>query len=352
MIEASTRPCRRSSCSPAARHGRGGTRGGTRWNRDDLPHRRRLEWSRQGIRWSMRVTAAHTLSGGRGKANLAGHPSQSRQLSFQGRGRTMDVGSWLRSLGLAQYEVVFRENDIDGEVLRDLTDADLEKLGVHSRAPQAPPQGDRGVSRGGQDCAADKSCSIDDRRAPPDHRNVLRSRRLDEPRREARRRGLAQPRQRLSRRGFGGGDRSRRPCAEEARRRADGAVRLSARAGERCRARRARRARDPARACRNQRKERPSGAPELSARIGIDSGQVVVDATGEVFGEAPNIAARVQAAAEPGSVLITAERPAADGRTVCRRGAGRTRTQGRVGTLPLYRVVRASGGGRRAGRAL
>ena len=47
------------------------------------------------------------------------------------------------------------------------------------------------------------------------------------------------------------------------------------------------------------------GAPELSARIGLDSGPVVVDATGEVFGEAPNLAARVQAAAEPGSVLVT-----------------------------------------------
>jgi hypothetical protein len=42
----------------------------------------------------------------------------------------MDVGSWLRSLGLGQYEALFRENDIDAEVLGDLTDADLEKLGV------------------------------------------------------------------------------------------------------------------------------------------------------------------------------------------------------------------------------
>ena len=47
------------------------------------------------------------------------------------------------------------------------------------------------------------------------------------------------------------------------------------------------------------------GLPELSARIGIESGPVVVDATGEVFGDAPNVAARVQAAAEPGSVLVT-----------------------------------------------
>ena len=42
------------------------------------------------------------------------------------------------------------------------------------------------------------------------------------------------------------------------------------------------------------------GAPELAARIGLESGPVVVDATGEVFGEAPNVAARVQALAEPG----------------------------------------------------
>ena len=31
----------------------------------------------------------------------------------------------------------------------------------------------------------------------------------------------------------------------------------------------------------------------------------MVDATGEVFGEAPNVAARVQAAAQPGTVLVT-----------------------------------------------
>ena len=42
----------------------------------------------------------------------------------------MDVGAWLRSLGLGQYEVAFRENEIDVEVLSDLTDVDLEKLGV------------------------------------------------------------------------------------------------------------------------------------------------------------------------------------------------------------------------------
>src|SRR6202035_5398699 len=49
-----------------------------------------------------------------------------------------------------------------------------------------------------------------------------------------------------------------------------------------------------------------SGVSELTARIGIDAGPVVVDAAGEVFGDAPNFAARVQALAEPGTVLITA----------------------------------------------
>jgi class 3 adenylate cyclase/predicted ATPase len=42
----------------------------------------------------------------------------------------MDVSTWLRNLGLERYESAFRENAIDAEVLPELTDADLEKLGV------------------------------------------------------------------------------------------------------------------------------------------------------------------------------------------------------------------------------
>jgi class 3 adenylate cyclase len=44
----------------------------------------------------------------------------------------MDVGTWLRDLGLGQYEQAFRENDIDGDVLADLTADDLSGLGVVS----------------------------------------------------------------------------------------------------------------------------------------------------------------------------------------------------------------------------
>jgi hypothetical protein len=42
----------------------------------------------------------------------------------------MDVGGWLRSLGLAQYEDAFRDNAIDDSVLPNLTVDDLKDLGV------------------------------------------------------------------------------------------------------------------------------------------------------------------------------------------------------------------------------
>jgi class 3 adenylate cyclase/predicted ATPase len=42
----------------------------------------------------------------------------------------MDVGGWLRRLGLEQYEAAFRENRIDDTVLPSLTAEDLKELGV------------------------------------------------------------------------------------------------------------------------------------------------------------------------------------------------------------------------------
>ena len=42
----------------------------------------------------------------------------------------MDIVVWLRSLGLGQYEAVFRENEIDETVLLRLTDDNLKELGV------------------------------------------------------------------------------------------------------------------------------------------------------------------------------------------------------------------------------
>ena len=42
----------------------------------------------------------------------------------------MDVGGWLGTLGLGQYEALFRANEIDADILPELTEVDLEKLGL------------------------------------------------------------------------------------------------------------------------------------------------------------------------------------------------------------------------------
>ena len=42
----------------------------------------------------------------------------------------MDIGGWLRSLGLERYEAAFRENEIDETVLPSLTHETLKELGV------------------------------------------------------------------------------------------------------------------------------------------------------------------------------------------------------------------------------
>src|SRR5215471_9944270 len=47
-------------------------------------------------------------------------------------------------------------------------------------------------------------------------------------------------------------------------------------------------------------------SPRLAVRIGLHTGPVVIADDGEVFGETANVAARVQGAAEPDTVMITA----------------------------------------------
>src|ERR1700730_567484 len=42
----------------------------------------------------------------------------------------MDIGGWLQSLDLERYEAAFRENEIDFRDLPDLTNEDLEELGI------------------------------------------------------------------------------------------------------------------------------------------------------------------------------------------------------------------------------
>ena len=71
-----------------------------------------------------------------------------------------------------------------------------------------------------------------------------------------------------------------------------------------------------------------------------------------MFGEAPNIAARVQAAAEPGTVLVTStvQRQVAGLFIVEDKGAHELK--GAPAPMNLYRILRMSGGRRRRGARL
>jgi class 3 adenylate cyclase len=98
------------------------------------------------------------------------------------------------------------------------------------------------------------------------------------------------------------------------------------------------------------RKSANTGKPALAARIAIEAGPVVVDAIGEIFGDVPNIAARAQALAEPGAVVVTARVQRQIAGLFVAEGGGSHELKGVPELVTLYRIVRASGGGRRAGR--
>jgi class 3 adenylate cyclase len=92
--------------------------------------------------------------------------------------------------------------------------------------------------------------------------------------------------------------------------------------------------------------------PELAVRIGLDSGPVVVDPTGEVFAEAPNVAARVQALAEPGAILVTAAVQRQVAGVFLAEDKGAQALRGVPAPVTLYRIVRASSGRRGGARTL
>jgi class 3 adenylate cyclase len=273
----------------------------------------------------------------------------------------MDVGSWLRSLGLGQYEDAFRDNKIAADLLPRLTDAGLKDIGVSALGDRlrlldaiaalasAKPLANSAVSP--------KAAALESREQSAERRPITvmfcdlvgstsLAEKLDaEDWRNLVNAYLDQASAAVT--GLGG---------HVLKKLGDGLMALfgypHAQENDAERAVRAALAIQRALFDLNARNAAKS-APELSARIGLDSGQVVVDATGEVFGEAPNIAARVQAAAEPGSVLITGsvQRQVAGLFVVEEKGA--QELKGVAQPLSLYRVVRASGGGRRGGmRAL
>ena len=90
-----------------------------------------------------------------------------------------------------------------------------------------------------------------------------------------------------------------------------------------------------------------STRPKLSARVGIDSGAVVVGVGAgrgaDVFGDTPNIAARVQAAALPDTVLITADTRRLISGLFMVEDSGAQVLKGIERPIQLYRVIQPSG---------
>ena len=98
------------------------------------------------------------------------------------------------------------------------------------------------------------------------------------------------------------------------------------------------------------RKNEGAGKPVLAARIGLETGPAVVDAAGEIYGDVANVAARVQALAEPGAVLVTARVQRQVAGLFVAEERGIHALKGVPEPTALYRLVRASGGGRRSGQ--
>jgi class 3 adenylate cyclase/tetratricopeptide (TPR) repeat protein len=274
----------------------------------------------------------------------------------------MDVGEWLRGLGLAEYEEKFRDHKIDGKVLASLTADDLRDIGVSAVGDRrrlldaisllsgAQPLTDRPASQ--LQSAPDKGRQISAERRPitvmfcdlvgsttisaaldaEDWRDLV-SAYLDEA--QAAVAGLG---------------------SHVLKKLGDGLMALFGypQAQENDAERAVRAALAIQRALANLNATNASkGSPELAARIGLDSGPVVVDAAGEVFGDAPNVAARVQGLAEPGSVLVTATVQRQTAGLFVAEDRGAHELKGAPAAMTLYRIVRASGGGRRgAARAL
>ena len=275
----------------------------------------------------------------------------------------MNVAQWLNAIDLGQYEALFREHEIDADVLPDLVEADLEKIGVPLGHRKRLMRAIAALSAGGTPPSAAKPASAQPSPSPPTSGTEAERRpitvmfcdlvgstdlaaRLDaEDWRNLVGAYLDEASAAVT--GFGG---------HVLKKLGDGLMALfgypHAQENDAERAVRAALAIQRALAELNARNA-GTRAPQLIARIGLESGPVVVDATGEVFGEAPNVAARVQGAAEPGAILITAAVQRQTAGLFVAEDFGARELKGVSELVTLYRIVRASGGGRRGGaRAL
>ena len=127
--------------------------------------------------------------------HATGHNAAAQGLSCQAMwGAAMDVGGWLRGLGLGQYEEKFRDNRIDADLLPRLTVDDLKDIGVSvvgdrrrlldAIAALAEPKPPSDVPASRSKSAPPKGPDVSAERRPITV-DVLRSRGVDRPRRQA-----------------------------------------------------------------------------------------------------------------------------------------------------------------------
>ena len=254
----------------------------------------------------------------------------------------MDIAGWLRGLGMQQYEAAFRDNAIDLEVLPELTEPDLEKLGVllgHRKrmlraigalaeAPVVPERPARADAERRQltvmFCDLVGSTELSARLDPEDMRGIL----------GAYHRAVADAVKSFD--GFvakymGDGvlvyfgyPQAHEDDAERAVRAGLGVIETVSRLDVK--------------------------SVELQARIGIATGLVVVgDLIGEgsaqeqsVVGETPNLAARLQALAAPGAVVIAAATRRLVGDLFEYRDLGTVEVKGIAGPVPAWQALRPS----------
>jgi class 3 adenylate cyclase len=262
----------------------------------------------------------------------------------------MDIGGWLRGLGLEQYETAFRDNAIDGEVLRKLTADDLKDIGVvlvgHRRrilsaiaelsglsaapapvAPAAEPAPAAAFAERRQltvmFCDLVGSTAMSARLDPEDMREVIRAYQDACSGAVARYDGIVAKFMGDGVVAYFGFPRAHEEDAERAVR---AGLDISAVVG----------------------KLETAATDRLKVRIGIATGIVVVgDLVGHgsaqeqaVVGETPNLAARLQALAEPGRVVLAESTRQLLGRAFELKALGPQDLKGFDAPVPAWVVLR------------
>ena len=284
------------------------------------------------------------------------------------------IADWLKTLGMSEYVQLFAENRIDFSVLPDLTDVHLKDLGLplgdrlkmlrairelsstaFAPPPPEPRSQDSAKSRPTQVSAAESPVPNSCHGLPTGERRYLTvmfcdlvgstsiSAQLDaEEWRDLVRSYLDAASDAVTEMG-----------GHVAKKLGDGMMALFGHpvAQENDAERAGRAALSIQRALAEvNRKNAGTVKPALNARIGIEIGPVVIDAAGEIYGDAPNVAARVQALAEPGTVVVTARVQRQIAGLFVAEERGSHELKGVPEPVTLFRLVRASGGGRRAGQ--